>query len=44
VIEEIKFAPGNLRNFPASRVFVYLRFKAISSCPDFGSSSRRGTF
>src|SRR5664280_2095504 len=41
VIEEMKFAPGKLRNSPAARVFVYLRFKAISSCPDFRPSSER---
>ena len=43
VIEEIKFTPGNLRKSPAACVFVFLRFKAISSCPDFKPSSERGT-
>ncbi len=31
VIEEMEFARGNLRNSRAPRVFIYLRFKAISS-------------
>jgi hypothetical protein len=42
-IEEMKFAPGSLRNSLSARVFVDLRFKAISSCPVFESASRRGT-
>jgi hypothetical protein len=33
VIEEMKFASGSLRNSLSARVFVDLRFKAISSCP-----------
>jgi hypothetical protein len=41
VIEEMKFAPGSLRNSLSARVFVALRFKAISSCPDFRPSPER---
>jgi hypothetical protein len=33
VIEEMKIAPGSLKNSLSARVFVDLRFKAISSCP-----------
>jgi hypothetical protein len=44
VIEEIKSAPGSLENSLSARVFVDLRFKAISSCPDFGPSSDRNAF
>ena len=44
VIEEMKFASGSLRNSLSARVFVDLRFKAISSCPDFGPSSERNAF
>ena len=40
-IEEMKLAPGSLRNSLSARVFVGLRFKVISSCPDFGPSSER---
>ena len=43
VIEAMKSASGSLRNSLSARVFVDLRFKAISSCPAFGPSSGRGT-
>jgi hypothetical protein len=43
-IEEIKFARGSLKNSLSARVFVDLRFKAISSCPDFGPSPERNAF
>jgi len=29
----MEFTPGKSRNFLLRAVFVYLRFKAISSCP-----------
>jgi hypothetical protein len=44
VLEVMKFASGSLRNSLSARVFVYLRFKAISSCPGFGPSSGRNAF